>query len=77
MPAPTGVLPGGADPALGLWPAVRAGYKWGHAAGLRSAAAKQEPNVIHKHRAAVGILVSFGLGLSAWLTFMPGRSDAG
>ena len=33
--------------------------------------------MIGKHRAAVGAMVSFGLGLSAWLTFMPGRSDAG
>ena len=33
--------------------------------------------MIRKQRAVVGAIVSFGLGLSAWLTFMPGRSDAG
>ncbi len=37
----------------------------------------QEPHMIRKQQAVVGAVVSFGLGLSAWLTFMPGRSDAG
>ena len=32
---------------------------------------------MQKHKAVVGVVVSFGLGLSAWLTFLPGRSDAG
>ena len=33
--------------------------------------------MIRKQQAVVGAFVSFGLGLSAWLTFLPGRSDAG
>ena len=33
--------------------------------------------MIAKHQAVVGAIFSFGLGLSAWLTFMPGRSEAG
>ncbi len=33
--------------------------------------------MIQKQQAVVGVLFSFGLGLSAWLTFVPGRSDAG
>ena len=33
--------------------------------------------MIQKHQAVVGAILSFGLGLSAWLTFVPGRSDAG
>jgi len=28
-------------------------------------------------RAVVGAIVSFGMGVSAWLTFVPGQADAG
>ena len=41
---------------------------------------RREPEVqgmAANYRAAVGAIVCFGLGLSAWLTFLPGRSDAG
>ncbi len=33
--------------------------------------------MIANQRAVVGAIVSFGLGLSAWLTFVPGQAEAG
>ena len=34
-------------------------------------------DMMAKQRAVVGAIVSFGLGVSAWLTFVPGQADAG
>ena len=55
---------------VGLFPVRRPGYKFRDRT-------RRSREMIRKQRAVVGAIVSFGLGLSAWLTFMPGRSDAG